>query len=222
MTKVGKRPRHLLAAGVLLATAATGCQESGLPASEEGPSALASDGAISADWAAPRDLYLADLSAIAIDAAIDAAGSCPPPESPCGTDGGMRCSTLRTRSDCGGCGTVCLPLHATGTCDSGSCSIGTCDPGWGDCNGRVEDGCEVDFHADSRNCGQCGMVCHKGFGCMVGLCGSCCDQAPFENCSGICANGCEINLEVNAENCGACGHVCPPNTPRCIMGQCTH
>ncbi|MCS6799358.1 MAG: MopE-related protein, partial [Myxococcota bacterium] len=54
------------------------------------------------------------------------------------------CETpLNTLTDCGACGRTCSLPNATATCASGSCRIERCNPGWDNCNGRHDDGCET-------------------------------------------------------------------------------
>jgi hypothetical protein len=61
--------------------------------------------------------------------------------------------------------------HATGACVDGGCSI-TCDPGWGNCNNDLADGCEKELSNDVANCGACGRDCRtcKGTACTNALC----------------------------------------------------
>lgn len=48
---------------------------------------------------------------------------------------------------------------------TGHCAVGTCDPGWGDCNGMVDDGCETATNTDD-NCGTCGTLCAAPAHCV--------------------------------------------------------
>ena len=61
--------------------------------------------------------------------------------------------------------------HAIGVLVDGACTI-TCDPGWGNCNGDVADGCEKELTNDVANCGACGRDCRtcKGTTCTNGMC----------------------------------------------------
>ena len=80
------------------------------------------------------------------------------------------CETnLQTVNDCGACGLKCPVLENVAmACASGACT-GTCAAGFGDCNGKVEDGCERNLLADKRNCGACGARCMFGR-CEQGVC----------------------------------------------------
>lgn len=76
---------------------------------------------------------------------------------------------------CGACNEPCARLpHAVVACGGGHCYIKNCTKGYLDCNGEVEDGCEVDEDA-TDDCGDCGeacgdVCCAKGF-CCNGSCG---------------------------------------------------
>ena len=54
------------------------------------------------------------------------------------------------------CGATCCNA-VNGTCGA-SCTL-TCNGGFADCNGKVNDGCEIDLARDKRNCGECGVRC---------------------------------------------------------------
>lgn len=74
--------------------------------------------------------------------------------------------------NCGACGNVCPgPEGAAGApaCDLGTCSY-TCAPGYGNCDGRLENGCEVDTRSDSNHCGSCDTHCAPGQPCVGGKC----------------------------------------------------
>jgi hypothetical protein len=129
---------------------------------------------------------------------------------------------------CGACGTVCRAANATAACLNGVCGVGQCATGFGDCNRRGDDGCEVDLQRDTANCGACGAVCPtpanaSAATCTVGRCGFDC-TAGFADCDGDASNGCEVDLRVSAAHCGLCGNACPmrpnPNAPGCRAGRC--
>lgn len=97
---------------------------------------------------------------------------CPAGKTRCGRS----CVDLRTDlSNCGGCGIACSALATTttgiGTCSYGVCNF-ACRQGWGDCNGDLSDGCEVNLDSDQRNCGTCGTTCDvvSGQPCILGQC----------------------------------------------------
>ncbi len=74
--------------------------------------------------------------------------------------------------NCGACGYVCpYVANAAPVCDRGRCKH-ECLPGTADCNGREDDGCEVELNKDPRNCGGCGTTCDvaRGQPCVGGHC----------------------------------------------------
>ena len=50
------------------------------------------------------------------------------------------------------------------------CTIWRCEPGYRDCNGVVDDGCEVKALDDAANCGACGHACAAREKCHDGVC----------------------------------------------------
>jgi hypothetical protein len=78
-------------------------------------------------------------------------------------------ASLATVNACGGCGLQCPTLeNADMACVGGVCT-GTCSPGFGDCNGKPEDGCEKNLLKDRNHCGACGTRCLFGR-CEQGVC----------------------------------------------------
>ncbi|AKU99482.1 Tryptophan synthase alpha chain [Labilithrix luteola] len=75
-------------------------------------------------------------------------------------------------NNCGACGYFCPNgPNSRGVCVHGRCRT-ECVPGTADCNGREDDGCEVDLSKDPRNCGACGSMCDvaQGQPCVGGFC----------------------------------------------------
>jgi hypothetical protein len=127
-------------------------------------------------------------------------------------------------NNCGACGHVCAGAHATETCVNGVCMVSACAPGFADCDGKADTGCEISIASDPKNCGACGHGCSTANGtslCANGVCGIASCNAGFGNCNGNPADGCETNLNTVA-NCGACGHICSLSnaTPFCANGAC--
>jgi hypothetical protein len=88
----------------------------------------------------------------------------------CNADPTDGCETdLSAVTSCGACGIVCpARKHAATACVAGACTA-TCEPGYGDCNGKPQDGCERNLLNDERNCGACGVRCVIGR-CDLGTC----------------------------------------------------
>jgi MYXO-CTERM domain-containing protein len=89
---------------------------------------------------------------------------------------GCESDPLVDPAHCGGCGNACPAMpNALPGCAAGQCAIVECLPGWGDCNGIMDDGCERDLTADTANCGLCALDCLALPGvdhayCDAGLC----------------------------------------------------
>lgn len=128
----------------------------------------------------------------------------------CNRDCSDACET-KTQDDlqnCGACGRTCSLPHATAACTAGACAVGRCDSGWGDCDGKPENGCEVDLTRSADHCGTCGRGCGPGGLCAAGTCKSAMCSASIRDCDGSAANGCEADIESDPSNCGACGRAC--------------
>ncbi|MDF2698328.1 MAG: Tryptophan synthase alpha chain [Labilithrix sp.] len=88
---------------------------------------------------------------------------------------GSRCR--RTDDDvehCGGCFRTCPGVglsawHFEATCTFGVCG-GKCADGYADCDGRTDNGCEVNTRIDNRNCGGCEHACLPNQICSEGKC----------------------------------------------------
>jgi len=127
---------------------------------------------------------------------------------------------LSSVTDCGACQRRCQPAHAPAECSAGVCGHGACEPGYADCDGNAENGCEA--RLDSPNhCGACGNACEGGAPCKNGQCGCARDAqcGPGESC---CNNECLNTVGTcfpfpcipgtakpeNNANCGGCGQAC--------------
>lgn len=165
--------------------------------------------------------------------ALCIATTCPAPYETCGD--GYRCNTNLSNDskNCGACGKEC-PVGFGYLNMTSACVNGTCEPtcvkqlaggkfwNFADCNGVLEDGCEINTSTDPNNCGGCGLECAAGVPCVDGKCGL--DPGRM-----LC-NGEIIDVRSDNYNCGACGNICttptdaaapPPNMEYgCVNGQC--
>jgi hypothetical protein len=149
---------------------------------------------------------------------------------------------LSNRSHCGACTIDCtaLPhvLSSGVSCTVGRCAIGACAPGWLNCDGNPENGCEADVR-DPTSCGRCGVTCRdatplcRAFAAApagdagAGDGGVAVDDVSFEDggagaltfrCVDNCAAGrvrCDdppacVDLMTDQRACGACGTACVP------------
>jgi len=92
----------------------------------------------------------------------------------------VRCSTLEQKctdlqtdvENCGGCGRSCgQHPNVRSRCSAGEC-VFECPAGRADCDGRLDNGCEIDVEHDPLNCGGCGVMCDVSVGqpCVSGKC----------------------------------------------------
>ena len=175
------------------------------------------------------------------------------------TDGKTFClevgDCVQTRDDdknCGACGNVCDPAGDGSTpppnmyfgCQSSTCGKLKCNPGFLDCDGKKENGCEREVGTDTDcatcddNCLAQGETCLKKpfpessryCGCPAGqsFCGSCASpgtvtvQGPDGGTMSfplpaVCTGLC-YDLTNDPSNCGACGVACNDGT--CEYGSC--
>ncbi len=125
-----------------------------------------------------------------------------------GCPDGLACCTeqcvdiMTDEAHCGGCEAPCEPADATGECNAGICEIGMCDPGFDDCNGAANDGCEVD--------GLCACVPNQAYDCYSGPMGT--------EDVGVCTGGTQT---CNAEGTalGPCIGQVLPGLELCASGQ---
>jgi hypothetical protein len=119
------------------------------------------------------------------------------------------------------CAACSVPNAAARCANNGQCAIATCQGTHFDCNGLVDDGCEVDLGRDEDNCGSCNNACRAENGaasCANGACLVIYCSEPFGNCDGKYSNGCETDLSTSQQHCGACKSPCAGS---CVDGTCT-
>jgi hypothetical protein len=131
---------------------------------------------------------------------------CPYPYATCLDKSGL-CNTNLNNDlkNCGACGNKCQfeagasTDNATLLCENGKCGV-ICESQTADCNGKLEDGCEVNLRRDPLNCGGCGNACKGDEICWRGACGC---PPGYTQCGDSCTQ-----LDRDAKNCSACGTEC--------------
>jgi hypothetical protein len=210
-----------------------GCSQASVRLGEEGPDGSApvpfmpdKDASADGEGGGPSQELLACVGT-----------ECPAPFATCTSEDGpsYKCGTDLSHDpkNCGACGNECLvyePIFMTSRCVQGVCELEcrnepTIPMDRRNCNGEIDDGCEVDVFTDPNNCGACGKVCAAGEPCLEGKCGC---PAPLIFCDGKC-----VNPKTDDANCGGCGIVCeepadacspmPPGAYHgCMGGTCGH
>lgn len=175
-----------------------------------------------------RAAWLVVVSSLAAGASACASGVSTPGA---GGSGGSSSTTITSSVDpcegidvmndplnCGACGRTCVLPHGVAACSLGACALGACDLGYADCDGDVENGCEV-----SEACVP-GEACMTSCGTVGGL--SCADAcapvcAPLaeacnaldDNCDGACDEGAIAGCRVAVHRAynGTNGHLFTTN-----------
>lgn len=99
----------------------------------------------------------------------------------------------RDVNNCGGCGVVCSLPNAVPACEARTCRVASCVAGFGNCDLRDPNGCEVDLRTNPAHCGMCGATCTRPnslASCVAGQCEFQC--APnFYDLNNDPSDGCE-------------------------------
>ena len=138
---------------------------------------------------------------------------------------GCETDLATSSANCGACGNDCSDLDhvADVSCQASACQIGSCQEGWGNCDPRVDNGCETDLTSTVVHCGDCATDCNAqlqnvtGPACNLGSCDYAACQSYFLDCDNNRGNGCE--QEMNNANCGSCGFACGQHAA-CDMDAC--
>lgn len=114
-------------------------------------------------------------------------------------------------NNCGNCGVKCVaPPNASSKCNMGKCEY-ECKPGFKNCDGKWENGCESAVDTDKKNCGGCGVKCKEVpnafVACKAKKAVYTCKRG-YANCDRDWSNGCECYPETDSKNCGKCGNKC--------------
>ncbi|MBZ0118994.1 MAG: hypothetical protein K8H88_18505 [Sandaracinaceae bacterium] len=130
--------------------------------------------------------------------------------------------TTSDPAHCGTCGMLCADRpNSRPTCMNSGCTY-ECDPGFYDCNGMPEDGCESRMREDD-NCGGCNVACsfpNATVSCATGTCEIVACTAPFEDCTA--GDGCETDTTTDVARCGSCTAApCPTAVDNAVSVTCT-
>jgi hypothetical protein len=92
-------------------------------------------------------------------------------------------TSLKTLTDCGGCGVGCDMPNGTESCDTGTCTVTGCSSGYANCDTAINpNGCEVNLGAYANSCGS---ATNAGSACGDDSC----EIIPPFVCSGASWNG---------------------------------
>lgn len=173
-----------------------------------------------------------DSAAASTTAATDTAGwavteppECADPLEACGAD----CVDTETDpAHCGDCGVRCVVPNASPACARGRCGIESCDPGFGNCDRDLSNGCEQAVDCDpattcTTSCDSVGSLdcsnpCSPTCAPPVEVC-----NLQDDDCDGVCDNGpldgCRVAIH---RTNGSLGHMYGPDEAEmAALGQAT-
>ncbi len=163
--------------------------------------------ALSEDPAPPEAFARSSRSCVSGACALS---SCADDYDDCDGDPANGCeASLASAEHCGACHNACSFANAAASCMEGTCDMAECDAGYGDCDERPDNGCEVRL-TNIADCGACGQSCSHDNAestCTTGSCELLRCVDGYADCDGDPNNGCETPLN-SLDNCGACGSVC--------------
>jgi hypothetical protein len=119
-------------------------------------------------------------------------------------------------NNCGGCGTKCMPganVAAVG-CAASACTIASCNPGFGNCDNNVPNGCETNLTNNFSNCGMCAKSCANTQTCVNSVCTNGLDFGPVHTFVGVNSSfyistgqgGCSVNQNMDTDAQYFCLH----------------
>lgn len=150
---------------------------------------------------------------------------CPAGTADCGL--GMCMPIEGSDLNCGACSNVCNPNGDGGAppsnayygCVGTECGHLKCSGGWGNCDGRADNGCEKPL-TTNQDCGSCDSPCAAGLNCLYDK-----DSRSYQ-C--LCPPGltyCDqrcVDLTSDDNNCGTCGQVCGVPGSKIYVGFCSY
>lgn len=112
--------------------------------------------------------------------------------------------------------------NGTVHCNKDNSCILKCTMGFGDCDGDMTNGCEINLTKNNEHCGECGKKCGPKKRCNGFIC-ECivpwqeceCEEEGFAMCGGSC-----IDIRNDPQNCGDCDIVCSFSNVASV--QCTN
>ena len=125
---------------------------------------------------------------------------------------GERCVDLSTDPlNCGSCGRTCLIPEADAACLAGACAIGACSPGFLDCDGSLDNGCEAPDACEpgaacATACGSLGATDCSDACAPTCLTSAETCNASDDDCNGACDEGLGCRIDVYRSG-GAHGHI---------------
>jgi len=173
----------LAAAGLL---ACTGGDDSAEPFGQVGTAGGATTAAVGSSGTSSISAGSGDSSSGPGDPTLQPI-VCEAPEVACG----VTCVDLDSDpNNCGLCGRSCVITNAQAACAAGECMLDSCDPGFSDCDGLLETGCEAAVDCSASACET--------------ACGSTGTQSCDDSCAPICVPPVETCNAIDDDCNAAC------------------